>query len=155
MAFAVAVLKGASTVAGTVTLTQVDPSQPTKIQAKLTGLTPGNHGFHIHEFGDNTNGCTSAGPHFNPFGLTHGAPTAETRHVGDLGNIVADEDGVATLVMEDRQVTLFGQHSVIGRTVVVHALEDDLGKGGHELSATTGNAGDRLACGVIGIAQLK
>ncbi|KAJ2804582.1 Superoxide dismutase [Cu-Zn] [Coemansia furcata] len=155
MAYAVAVLKGGSVVTGTVTINQADPNTPSRIQGKLTGLAPGKHGFHIHEFGDNTNGCTSAGPHFNPFSHTHGAPTDEKRHVGDLGNILASDKGEALIDIEDKQVTLFGQHSVIGRTVVVHALEDDLGAGGHELSATTGNAGDRLACGVIGIAQLK
>ncbi|KAJ2458215.1 Superoxide dismutase [Cu-Zn] [Coemansia sp. RSA 2424] len=155
MVYAVAVLKGASAVTGTVILTQQTPESATKVQARITGLTPGKHGFHIHEFGDNTNGCTSAGPHYNPNGHPHGAPTAAQRHVGDLGNLTAPEEGEAVFEIEDKQVTLFGEHSVIGRTVVVHALEDDLGLGGHELSITTGNAGDRLACGVIGISQLN
>ncbi|KAJ2908854.1 hypothetical protein GGI21_002470, partial [Coemansia aciculifera] len=88
-------------------------------------------------------------------GHPHGAPTAEKRHVGDLGNLEAPEKGDAVFEITDKQVTLFGEHSVIGRTVVVHALEDDLGLGGHTLSVTTGNAGDRLACGVIGISELK
>ncbi|KAJ2737624.1 Superoxide dismutase [Cu-Zn] [Coemansia sp. BCRC 34301] len=155
MVYAVAVLKGASAVTGVVTLIQDGPDAPTKVQAKITGLTPGKHGFHIHQFGDNTNGCTSAGPHYNPYDLSHGAPDSKIRHVGDLGNLVAPEQGEAVFEIEDKQVTLFGPHSVIGRTVVVHALEDDLGLGGHELSPSTGNAGDRLACGVIGISQLK
>lgn len=152
MVKAVAVLKGDSQVAGIVTITQSDGSSKPQIHAEISGLTDGNHGFHIHEFGDNTNGCTSAGPHFNPNGHSHGAPSDEKRHLGDLGNIVS-QGGKATLDIEDSQVTLFGAYSVIGRTVVVHADEDDLGKGGHELSATTGNAGGRLACGVIGITQ--
>ncbi len=98
-----------------------------------------------------TNGCTSAGPHFNPHGKTHGAMDDEERHVGDLGNVSAGEDGVAKFDFTDKLVKLNGPLSVIGRTMVVHADQDDLGKGGVELSKTTGNAGARLACGVIGI----
>ncbi|KAJ2531132.1 hypothetical protein EV175_007246 [Coemansia sp. RSA 1933] len=153
MAKAVAVLKGDQNVTGVVTFSQDNESSPTTVHADIEGLKPGKHGFHIHQYGDNTNGCTSAGAHFNPHGNTHGAPTDENRHLGDLGNITVSESGSAVLDVTDSQVTLFGVHSVIGRTVVVHADEDDLGKGGHELSATTGNAGGRLACGVIGITQ--
>ncbi len=98
-----------------------------------------------------TNGCISAGPHFNPYGKTHGAPEDEERHVGDLGNLTAGEDGVAKFDFTDRLIKLNGPISIIGRTMVIHADQDDLGKGGHELSKTTGNAGARLACGVIGI----
>ena len=106
------------------------------------------------QFGDNTNGCTSAGPHFNPDGCSHGAPENEkgARHVGDLGNVTA-ADGTAKVDITDGMISLVGEHSIIGRTVVVHADQDDLGQGGHELSKTTGNAGARSACGVIGIAK--
>ena len=96
-------------------------------------------------------GCKTAGPHYNPFGTVHGGPEAEVRHVGDLGNVVAGEDGVANYEYEDRLIMLHGEISVIGRSCVCHANEDDLGLGGHELSSTTGNAGGRLACGVIGL----
>ncbi|KAI8381403.1 superoxide dismutase [Radiomyces spectabilis] len=153
MVKAVAVLRGDSKVTGVVTFTQESEGAPTLVEAEVNGLTEGPHGFHVHEFGDNTNGCTSAGPHFNPFSKTHGAPEDENRHVGDLGNINANADGKATLKVTDNQISLIGPYSVIGRTVVVHAAVDDLGKGGHELSLTTGNAGDRWACGVIGIAK--
>ena len=75
------------------------------------------------------------------------------RHVGDLGNVKADSSGKAAINITDDQVTLTGPLSVIGRTMVIHEDIDDLGKGGHELSPTTGNAGARLACGVIGICK--
>ncbi|KAJ3693063.1 hypothetical protein LUZ60_012158 [Juncus effusus] len=150
---AVAVLKGTSEVEGVVTLVQEEDG-PTTVSVKITGLTPGLHGFHLHEFGDTTNGCISTGPHFNPNGLTHGAPQDEIRHAGDLGNVVANSEGVAEATIVDNQIPLSGTNSVVGRAFVVHELEDDLGKGGHELSLSTGNAGGRLACGVVGLTPL-
>ncbi|XP_021910155.1 superoxide dismutase [Cu-Zn], chloroplastic [Carica papaya] len=147
---AVAVLKGNSSVEGVVTLTQEDDG-PTTVNVRVTGLTPGLHGFHLHEYGDTTNGCMSTGAHFNPNNMTHGAPGDEIRHAGDLGNIIANADGVAEATIMDSQIPLSGPNSVVGRAFVVHELEDDLGKGGHELSLTTGNAGGRLACGVVGL----
>uniref|UniRef100_A0A067ZSV8 Superoxide dismutase [Cu-Zn] n=1 Tax=Mimachlamys nobilis TaxID=106276 RepID=A0A067ZSV8_MIMNO len=150
---AVCVLKGESAVNGTVHIKQ--EGNTVHLTGEPKGLAPGQHGFHVHQFGDNTNGCTSAGPHFNPLGKTHGAPEDTERHYGDLGNVVAGEDGVAKVDIKDHLVTLTGTESVIGRTLVIHADVDDLGKGGHELSKTTGNAGGRLACGVIGICAKK
>ena len=144
---------------GTVTLTRLSDGE-TSIAYEVRGLTPGPHGFHIHEKADFSNGCTSAGPHFNPFGKTHGAPEDEERHVGDMGNIVAGADGVAKGVLVDRLIKLEGPCSVVGRSVMVHADEDDLGRGdnsrSHEkpppngfVSKVTGNAGARVACGEI------
>ncbi|KAL4335667.1 hypothetical protein GQ457_07G042360 [Hibiscus cannabinus] len=147
---AVAVLKGNSKVEGVVTLTQEDDG-PTTVNVRVTGLTPGLHGFHLHQYGDTTNGCMSTGAHFNPNSMTHGAPEDEVRHAGDLGNIVANADGVAEATIMDKQIPLSGPNAVIGRAFVVHEVEDDLGKGGLELSLTTGNAGGRLACGVVGL----
>lgn len=149
----VAVLKGTSKVEGVITLAQ-DGDGPTTVTVKITGLTPGKHGFHLHEYGDTTNGCMSTGAHFNPKGLTHGAPEDDVRHAGDLGNIVANASGVAEATIVDNQIPLGGPNSIVGRAFVVHELEDDLGKGGHELSLSTGNAGGRLACGVIGLTPI-
>ncbi|XP_046447100.1 superoxide dismutase [Cu-Zn]-like [Daphnia pulex] len=123
------------------------------ITGEVTGLTPGDHGFHIHEFGDYTNGCMSAGPHFNPTASEHGSPFDEIRHVGDCGNLVADESGVAKVNIKDCLMTLSGPFGIIGRTAVVHADRDDLGKGGHEQSKLTGNAGARVACGIVGVGK--
>ncbi|MCL7033533.1 hypothetical protein MKW94_014298, partial [Papaver nudicaule] len=89
---------------------------------------------------------SNTGPHFNPAGKDHGAPSDETRHAGDLGNLVVGADGKVDLNISDKQIPLTGPNSIIGRAVVVHADPDDLGKGGHELSKTTGNAGARIAC---------
>lgn len=152
MVKAVAVVRGDSKVAGTVVFEQESESAPTRITYEISGNDANaQRGFHIHTFGDNTNGCTSAGPHFNPFSKTHGSPTDEVRHVGDLGNITTDAQGIAKGTIEDKLVQLIGPNSVIGRTVVVHGGTDDLGKGGNEDSLKTGNAGARPACGVIGI----
>ncbi|KAK2811442.1 Superoxide dismutase [Cu-Zn] [Emmonsiellopsis sp. PD_5] len=149
MVKAVAVLRGDSNVKGTVTFEQASESAATTISYNLSGNDPNaQRGFHIHQFGDNTNGCTSAGPHFNPFGKSHGAPTDSDRHVGDLGNITTDAQGNAVGTIEDAQIKLIGEQSVLGRTVVVHAGTDDLGKGGNEESKKTGNAGPRPACGM-------
>ncbi|XP_055694697.1 superoxide dismutase [Cu-Zn] [Lutzomyia longipalpis] len=149
---AVCVLNG--DVKGVVYFDQASPDAPVVLSGEVTGLTPGQHGFHVHEFGDNTNGCVSAGAHYNPHGKEHGGPDSAVRHAGDLGNIVADANGVGKVAISDKQISLSGQYSVIGRTLVVHADPDDLGLGGHELSKTTGNAGARVACGVIGIAKI-
>lgn len=85
------------------------------------------------------------------FQLSHGGPNDRIRHVGDLGNIES-RNNVAYINIEDHIISLSGDHNIIGRAVVVHAMIDDLGKTDHRDSKTTGNAGARLACGVIGIA---
>jgi len=136
-------------VSGNVKFTQTDKG--VTVEGEITGLKPGKHGFHVHALGDLSNGCASTGSHFNPHNKKHGAPTAEERHVGDLGNIVADENGVAKIQISDHLISLTGDHCIIGRAVVVHAGEDDVGLGGNEESLKTGNAGGRVGCGIIGI----
>jgi Cu-Zn family superoxide dismutase len=119
-----------------------------KVVAEVTGLTPGDHGFHIHEFGDCGDAeAKNAGGHFNPGGHDHGGPDAEARHKGDLGNMTADATGKAHYERVDKHLKLGGENTIIGRSVIVHEKMDDL------KTQPTGNAGARVACGVIGVAK--
>lgn len=148
---AIVFLQGTSGVSGNVTLSQPSCTEPVLIEVSIIGLSPGKHGFHIHERGDLSDGCTSTGGHYNPDKVTHGGPADQVRHIGDLGNVVADENGIAKTSFSDTVVSLFGSYSVLGRAIVVHAGVDDFGKTNHPDSLKTGNAGGRLACGIIGI----
>jgi superoxide dismutase, Cu-Zn family len=134
-------------VAGTVTFTE--EADGVRIQANLTGLTPGTHGFHVHEFGDcSAADLASAGAHFNPTNGPHAGPDAAKRHEGDMGNVEADASGNAKLDYVDHHISLTNdKDSVIGRSVVVHAKADDL------KSQPAGDSGARIACGVIGITK--
>ncbi|CAL2036810.1 unnamed protein product [Caenorhabditis brenneri] len=124
-----------------------------KLNGSVSGLPAGKHGFHIHEKGDTGNGCLSAGAHYNPHKLSHGAPDDSNRHIGDLGNIESPASGDTSISVSDSLASLSGQYSIIGRSVVIHEKTDDLGRGTSDQSKTTGNAGARLACGTIGIVE--
>jgi len=128
------------------------PGKATIISGTITGLSEGLHGLHIHEFGDLSDGCDSAGGHYNPTGVDHG--DIDNGHVGDLGNITADSNGVAKFSIKAKRIHLQGATSIVGRAVVVHEDKDDLGKGGDEESLKTGNAGERAGCGVISLREL-
>jgi Cu-Zn family superoxide dismutase len=116
-----------------------------QIDARITGLTPGLHGFHIHEKGDcRAPDGASAGGHFNPASAPHAGPDSKPRHAGDLGNIIADANGVALYKGQVAGITLeAGSDSIVGRAVIVHAGADDL------RTQPSGNAGARVACGLI------
>lgn len=124
-------------------------------RGEIEGLSPGKHGFHVHQTGDTGNNCKAAGGHFNPEQQQHSSPSSPSRHAGDLGNILTLDGFPLTLVyLLDRGVTLGdgGERDIAGRAIVVHAGEDDLGQGQGDLaeeSRRTGNAGARVACGVI------
>ncbi|CAL8090706.1 unnamed protein product [Orchesella dallaii] len=136
-------------------LEQENAAAPVKITGTITNLTPGNHGFHVHESGNVTGGCGATGGHYNPHGKDHGAPMDSDRHIGDLGNIIADADGRAVIDITDKLISLTGMESIVGRAFVVHDGTDDLGKGGDDGSKKTGNAGGRRVCGIIGTIFIK
>lgn len=126
-----------------------------KIDYEIKGLKDGKHGFHIHEYGDLTDGCTSACAHYNPYGKQHGCAYSKERHLGDLGNIESKKKlAKGSLVVPNLSLTQ--KHSIVGRMIIVHEDEDDCGQYSGKSkkkaaeSKKTGNAGKRLACGVIG-----
>ena len=125
-----------------------------RVSYDITGLSDGEHGFHVHEYGDLTGGCGGACAHFNPTGKEHGGRYGTNRHAGDLGNIRAAGDRAkGSFTATGISVDPRKKESIIGRSIVVHADRDDLGKGGDAESKKTGNAGKRLACAVIGISK--
>lgn len=133
-------------VRGLVTFTK--EGDKVKVVADIEGLTPGKHGFHIHEFGDcSAKDGASAGGHFNPQASQHAAHESSPRHVGDLGNIEAAADGKVHVELTDSMLKFDGLNSIIGRGVIVHAQADDL------KSQPAGNAGPRQACAAIGLAK--
>ncbi|KAI3408876.1 hypothetical protein GPALN_007470 [Globodera pallida] len=142
-------------VKGMVTFTLDSLTTEVAITGQISGLSPGAHGFHVHEFNDisNANGCSTGGPHLNPINKSHGGPSGEFRHVRLLGNVHAGADGVAKFGFTGSGISLSGAHNIVGRTLVVHKLEDVLGHGVHgeeqENKMTTANVGPCLARGVI------
>lgn len=134
------------TASGVVFFKKVDDG--VEVSGEIEGLKPGKHGFHVHQYGDiSADDGTSAGGHFNPTGQPHASRTAEHRHVGDLGNITADENGVATFSFVDSELSMKGTDSIIGRGLIVHRDADDL------TSQPTGAAGPRAGMAVIGVAD--
>jgi superoxide dismutase, Cu-Zn family len=132
------------------TLTFAKAATGLKVTGRISGLPSGTHGFHIHEFGDcSAADFSSAGGHYNPTGHQHAGPSEARRHIGDMGNIEAGADGVATVDYTDPRLRLEGAHGVLGRGVIVHANPDDF------KTQPTGNAGGRVACGVIGVAKAE
>jgi Cu-Zn family superoxide dismutase len=114
----------------------------------------GLHGFHVHECGDMSEECESMCAHFNPYGKQHGCPGDKERHVGDLGNLIANRNGIAHYQRIDDMIKLRGtKANIIGRGLIIHADEDDCGLGNTPESLTTGNSGKRSACAIIGYAK--
>ena len=123
------------------------------VTLNLQNVPPGKHGFHIHTSGDLREGCNSLCSHFNPYNSIHGGRNDRIRHVGDLGNIESNQSGIVREKFYDKRIKLRGINNIIGRSVVIHEDEDDLGRGCDNESLKTGNAGKRIACGVIGYSK--
>jgi len=115
-----------------------------EVAVQLEGLKPGRHGFHVHEKGDcSAPDATSAGEHFNPTSQPHAGREAPARHMGDLGNVVADTAGKVQIKIVDPKLRLEGPESIVGKAVIVHEKADDY------TTQPSGDAGARVACGVV------
>lgn len=137
---AVAELQG-NNVMGVIRFTQATENA-CLIDGTIDGLTPGEHGLHIHEFGDLSQGCGGLGKHYNPYNMPHGGPDDVRRHAGDLGNVLADEAGRANFRFTNSAVKTW---DIIGRSLSVSTNKDDYGQSGNEF----GNSGPSLACAII------
>ena len=136
--------KSGSHASGVVTFRHDPEYDGLRIKVEVAGLKPGKHGFHVHENGDcSADDAKSAGGHFNPTNRQHGAPTHSKHHVGDLGNVEANSDGRVRTEIKSRAITFNGETSILGKALVVHAEPDDFA------SQPSGDAGKRVACGVI------
>lgn len=140
--------RSGSSVSGLVRLYS-EPEGRVRVVVEASGLEPNTtHAFHFHEHGDcSAADATSAGGHFNPSGASHGAPSDPAHHAGDFGNLAADAKGRIYNEIVVDYITLSGERSVVGRAAVLHADPDDL------TSQPAGNAGKRIACGVVALAQ--
>ena len=143
-----------SKIKGTVEFTELNSKQ-VRVFVQLSGFgRHKTHAIHIHEAGDLSDPCTSTCAHFNPFHKNHGGIRSKERHVGDLGNITSDEHGNVHMEIIDHLIQLSGtERNIIGRAVVIHERPDDNGEGGFPDSLTTGHAGKRIACAVIGYSK--
>lgn len=128
---------------GTVSFNMAGDGSEMRVSIELSGLSPGEHGFHIHSTPDCSDGGKAAGGHFNPHQVDHGAPSDDSQHVGDLGNVTANEEGRVSTSVNSKQLAFTGSNNILNRAVVVHADADDLS------SQPSGAAGSRISCGVI------
>jgi Cu-Zn family superoxide dismutase len=132
-----------STAGGTVRLVQLADGS-VDVTVDLAGVPPGVHGFHVHDKGDCGDNGNAAGGHFNPNAMAHGAPATMPHHAGDFGNVTAGADGKVSTQFNTRSVTVAaGADSAVNHAIILHANPDDL------TTQPTGNAGARIACGVV------
>ena len=143
-------------VKGEIRFHQCKNQSQTQVKFNLYSMVPNQvHGCHIHQYGDESKGCASLGPHWNPLDREHGSIfiNIDDSHAGDLlNNIVSDQRGEFKYKYRDPRIQLRGNvnESIVGRSVVIHGGVDDLGQGEDAESKITGNAGSRIACAIIG-----
>lgn len=133
---------------GTVYIQEVSPNGPLSLKVSIEGAPPGKHGFHLHNSGNELHAPSSLCSHFNPTGAPHGGLNDPNGHYGDFGNITVDKTGKCEETIVARYVRM---KDVLGRSLIVHADEDDLGRGNYEDSKTTGHSGERMLWGIIGV----
>lgn len=137
-----------STARGTVHFQEMADGR-VEVQVDLTGVPAGVHGFHVHDKGDCGDNGNAAGGHFNPTSAPHAAPDAASHHAGDFGNVTAGDNGEVHHRFTTRSVSVSaGTRSAVGRAVILHANPDDL------TTQPTGNAGGRIACGVVALHEV-
>ena len=132
-----------SPVQGSITFSEVRGI--VSVSGTVTGLKPNAaHGFHVHEKGDcSAPDFSSAGGHFNPTNQPHGAHGQGAHHLGDMPQLMADANGTANISFNSQSLQLRGPNSIIGKSVIVHRDPDE------PTHQPVGNAGPRLACGII------
>ena len=161
---AITIFNNSGNIKGNIKFHQCDDSKKTKVTFNIKGLKPNKmSACHIHEFGDESDGCASLGGHWNPhntehghccesFGLNSPSYCSDNSHAGDLlNNIHSDSKGYFNYEYMDSRIQIMGDvsESIIGRSVVIHDGIDDLGLGNNKDTKITGNAGGRIACGII------
>jgi Cu-Zn family superoxide dismutase len=143
MAMAVMTPISGSTATGTAHFQELSDGS-VDVTLDLRNVPPGVHGFHIHQNGDCGDNGNAAGGHFNPTNMPHAAPEAQSHHAGDFGNVTADASGVVSTSFNTRSITVHeGTASAVGHAVILHGNPDDL------TTQPSGNAGPRIACGVV------
>lgn len=138
-------------VSGVVEFTQRNPNSSVTVNVYIKNISPGKHGFHIHASGNISEGAKTLCSHYNPHNKKHGGRNDPEAHLGDLGNVIADKNGEVYESFEAKYLRLDGPYSILGRSVVVHQDEDDLGLGTEKDSKTSGHSGQRILWGIIGL----
>lgn len=136
---------------GTVFMEETYKNGPVKFTLDIKNLPPGLHGFHVHRSGNTLNHSTSLCDHFNPDGNNHGDLNERNAHAGDLGNILVDDNRECKTSFIANYVTIRGKNSILGRSLVIHEDQDDLGRGNFKDSKITGHSGERIAYGIIAL----
>jgi len=157
---AICILELKNGIKGLIEFHQCSVYSPVTVRMNLQGGGQKTHAIHIHEFGDTRDGCASLGAHWNPYRDTHGSKDYDMpRHAGDLcNNITFNSNGVFKFMYNDDLLTLFSPESqdlsIVGRSIVIHEQPDDLGRGNNAESLISGNAGNRIHCGIIAVSKL-